>query len=181
MAKRFNNLDKALKYLQSPTGGGNNEPPAGSVLANYKEFKTGQSDVSYPVDTNSLPGELLQRQLLPFGAEAADTPAIVTFSSRSQAALGTAFETAAKLSEVSNGVQYQGFFPAQARIFRTTTTGTTNATSQITGIPYKKKSGRNYTLPFGKDGTDTVEKTVRAKIIAESTESDSISFDSEEF
>lgn len=180
MAKRFNNLKAALKSLQSPTGTSDNEPPANSILKNYKDFRDGKSDVSYPREDSSKPGSLVNKQIDPFGYTLGDQPTIVSVSDRALTSIGSAILTAANQSDVTDGAKVIGFVPAKATIFKKETNQVdTEVTSQITGVKYNPVEGNSFTIPFGQKTGSITQSAVRADIISAKTGTDKVSFTSE--
>ena len=172
MANRNKILKKSLKYIQSPTGGSNNIPPEGSVLANYLDYVTGATQVSYPRGDESKPGTLPLVAIAPF----ADPSLIIRVkaSARALTTMESGIRTACNIDQDATNVQNanpapRGFIPAKVTIFRPDVAGEANSssapvTSQITGIRYDPRDGNNFTLPFGQPGTATTLSAVQSGI-----------------
>jgi hypothetical protein len=61
MARRFNNLDAALRYLRPASSGSDGvvpDAPAGTPLKRYQDWKAGKVDIDYPRSASSNPGSL---------------------------------------------------------------------------------------------------------------------------
>lgn len=190
MPKRFNNLDAALKYLRK-TGTGDTgdapDAPAGSQLEQYQKFKGGKIAITYTRDNGSKPGSFDELIVKPFALGGdADDNALVDVSKRAKDAigntgLGLTDLNATEPSGTATAQRVFGFQPAKA-IVTISQTGTANATSKITGRPYKKRNASSYTFPFGrKNATDNyadAKKAILAKVIA-GDNNRGVSFDSE--
>lgn len=158
MAKRFNNLDAALKLLRSPTAGPDDEAPdapAGSALKNYQLYKQQKKAITYTRASTSKPGEILVIALKPFALADADTTTLRTsFSKRANdnaSSFGLSLSELgidATLQETDKDIQ--GFQPAKAIARKVTGTTATTTTSKITGRPYKSKADNSYTFPVGR-------------------------------
>lgn len=180
MPGRFNNLKAALKFLQSPSGGSDNEPPSGSVLKNFKDFRDGKTDVSYPVEDSSKPGSFLDYQVQAFGREFTESPVRVPLSERANTNVGAIVTAGGAVEATTSATKILGFEPAKAVVFRPS--GSVSATkefSQITGLEYNKRAGDSYTVPFGAKTSGDRESTIRNAIRQASQEGDSITFYSE--
>lgn len=174
MAKRFNNLDTALKYLRPPgatDGAESPDAPTGSQLRQYQDFKSGKRVVSYIRSTGSNPGDIKSAALKPFALPSANTTSyLAEISNRALTNIGTAGLTTDILNidttpeGTANLVKVIGFTPARAVV--TNVTGTTGSptTSKITGASYKKKAGASYSFPFGRSTDDPSYSEVKAAI-----------------
>ena len=190
MPKRFNNLDAALKYLRKTGTGDTGEAPdapVGSQLEQYQKFKGGKIAITYSRDNNSKPGSIDELIVKPFAldGDTADV-ALVGVSKRAKAAIantGLALSdlNATEPSDSATAQRIFGFQPAKA-IVNISQTATSNATSKITGRPYKKRNSDSYTFPFGKKDTTTNYAEAKAAILAKVLTGDNnrgVSFDSE--
>ncbi|MTJ56022.1 hypothetical protein FJR38_26915 [Anabaena sp. UHCC 0253] len=158
MAKRFNNLDAALKYLR-PTSADEATPtpdaPAGTPLRNYQQYKAKQKKISYVRDAASKPGEIDVVVVKPFALLPTDTTALRTvISARAVGQYGTFGLTEAELG-VDTTLQNTdkeavGFIPAKAICRNVTGTTTSAKVSKVTGESYKTKANASYTFPVGR-------------------------------
>ena len=190
MPKRFNNLDAALKYLRKTGTGDTGEAPdapAGSQLEQYQKFKGGKIAITYTRDNNSKPGSFDELIVKPFAlGGGADDNALIGVSKRAKDAIantGLALTdlNATEPSGTATAQRIFGFQPAKA-IVNISQTATGNATSQITGRPYKKRNASSYTLPFGKKAATTTYAEAKAAILSKVVAGDNnrgVSFDSE--
>lgn len=169
MARRFKSYKRALDLLRNPTTGavaGN--PPAGSALENYKKWRGGEVEVSYPRSAESKQGEMLEVSVHPFGLASTSTAlAIVGFSKRvnDQANLAN-IKTACNHSIVdfdAHGRRAK-FKPAKAVIFIPGTQVNTDVPSKITGVKYNPREGASFTIPYGQKTGATNEGDVRTDI-----------------
>lgn len=155
---RFRRYEFALKTLRSVAGAGAttgvvNAPP-GSVLERYQQYKSGSTVPSYPRADTSLPGGFITVSIVPFGF-GEDNPTIVELSQRASgqyALFGGVANLGITTTLPDDAIARAGYIPAKATVFAGSGT-TTNGTSQITGVPYKKRNGESYTAPFGAVGT----------------------------
>lgn len=156
MAKRFKNLDSALKYL-SPRGSdgeSTSDAPVGSQLRYYQDWKSGKRAIEYgDRDTNSLPKNLLRVAVKPFAFGSADAKEyIVDLSQRAFEKRGDAGITVEILganANVEGATTVVNFKPAKA-IVNVPTSSKTPAESKLTGRKYKKRGSSSYTFPFGR-------------------------------
>lgn len=156
MAKRFNNLDAALKYLR-PTSAGEDgvvpDAPTGTALRKYQDWKAGKVDIDYARSASSNPGRIVKVSIKPFALPSASTDEyIVPISNRAQSSYATFGLSAAALGIAdidSNDIRARGFIPAKASCKNVTGTTPTTVTSKLTGLPYKTKADVGYTFPFG--------------------------------
>lgn len=186
MAKRFRALERALKYIQSPTSVTPVDAPTGSALRLYQDWKGKKRTITYERDTNSNPDKILRVAVNPFAYEPEATNlAIVAYSQRaSTAGVATSMASSGNITlEVPEGAQnLKGFRPAKATVFiGTGSTGGTPEPSSITGIKYKKRPGTSYSFPYGCSSTDKRESEVRKKIriALKTVANSSVSFTSE--
>lgn len=160
MARRFNNLDAALKYLR-PKGASETteipDAPANSQLRSYQDYKAGKRLITYPRANTSNPGDIKAASLKPFALPAADTDNfLVEISGRAINNFSAAGLTAANLNidttpeGTANLKRVIGFTPARATVKNITATTATTKTSKITGDTYKSKAASSYTFPFGR-------------------------------
>lgn len=175
MSKRFTRLEAALKYIRPPRGTAVEDAPAGTALRLYQDWKAGKRVIEYTRDEGSNPDRILKVAVNPFGYPAADgNLAIVPISQRaSLSAVGAAIQTAANIEEnIDLGAQeLTGFIPAKATIFAGSGTTTLVANgSEITGIPYRKRNGASFTIPYGRSvGMPTeieVRNAIKAALVA---------------
>ena len=154
--KRFKKLEAALRYCATAAdlnNGGTTTvvPPTGSVLEGYQKYKKGELVLTYTRATGSKPGEIMLVQGTPF-YKATDRPTLkINVSKRayeSTEAPMTGVKGACNLAAYSDGVEPpNGFMPAQVTV-KTPWTGTTDETSKLTGVKYKKPTGtESFTLP----------------------------------
>lgn len=170
MAKRrFSRLRYALKSLQSPLGGTDNNPAAGSILGNYKDFRDGKIVVDYTRDAASKPGSLVEVAVSPFYKILdATTPARVKMSKRvlDQGALAGTRTASNLITTVPAGaVEEQDYVPAKAIVFIPGVQAETLETSQITGVKYNPKEGASYTIPLGQATGEIYEGEVRGLVL----------------
>jgi len=169
MAKRFSRLKYALKTLRTPAGDGAiPDAPAGTLLAKFQAYEKGETVVKYPRSADSKPESLLQASVLPFYfGGVATSGTIVKLSKRSSEATAVdAVQALCNLLPVdAEEHRYErGFVPAKAVVFVSTGTNTVDA-SKITGVPYSKRGGKSYTLPYGASAAETKESQVRKDIL----------------
>ena len=183
--KRFSRLRYGLTMLQNPTTGASaGDPPAGSVAAEFKEFISGEKNISYTRDAASKPGSIEKVSVLPFyfaGATGKET--IVSQSARADTrteldGVQTACNQIA--ADLDTHSRLANFIPAKAVVFDYSGT-TTAATSQITGLRYDKRNGASYTFPYGASATEQAERNVRQDILTavQALGTASVSFTSE--
>lgn len=119
----------------------------GESITAFRAFRNGTSNyTTTAVDRGSNVTTAIQA----FGfGEATDV--IASYSGRAGGNLTGAGVSAAIMGHkaLTDAVSMQGFTPANAVIFVGTGTGT-DVNSKITGLPYKKRAGESYTIPFGK-------------------------------
>jgi hypothetical protein len=185
--KRFSRLNYALTTLRTPTGTGiTPDAPTGTIAKKYQDFKAGKVALSYPRNEDSKPEQLLQVSVLPFFFGGADgTEAIVKMSKRADDN-----ETLSGVQSACNQIavnldthaKLANFRPAKATVFDFGSTETTE-TSQITGVQYKKKTGKSYTFPYGASATEKAEGKVRKDIAVavKALTTASVSFSSEKY
>jgi hypothetical protein len=195
MVKRFNNLDAALKFLR-PTSAQPDDiapaAPAGTPLAKYQSYKSGQVALTYTQSATSNPGAFNVVSVLPFAFAAADTTAIKT--SVSKRAITSTNLTLFGLSEAELGIDTsppdttistKGFIPAKAICTNVTGTTATAKTSKITGLAYKTKANASYTFPVGRTSGNPSWAEQKAAIIgqvaAQTTGNKSVTFKPEKF
>jgi hypothetical protein len=173
MAKRFNNLDAALKYLRpasSTDDGVIPDAPAGTPLKKYQDWKAGKVDIDYPRAAASNPGKIEKISVKPFGEPVASTSEYLTsISGRAQAQYALFGLTAANLgieAPDNDDVVSKGYKPAKASCRNVTGTVASSVTSKLTGIPYKTKADTAYIFPFGRTTTNPSYKEQKAAILA---------------
>jgi hypothetical protein len=173
MAKRFNNLDAALKYLRPVSATDDGvvpDAPAGTPLKKYQDWKAGKVDIDYPRAASSNPGKIEKIAIKPFGEPAASTDEYVTsISGRAQAQYALFGLTAATLgieAPDNDDVVARGYKPAKASCRNVTGATATSVTSKLTGIPYKTKADTAYVFPFGRTGTNPSYKEQKSAILA---------------
>lgn len=186
MAKRFKNLDAALKYLRAPSATAGTAPvnaPAGSQLAEYQEFKSGKKTVTYNRDAESRPGNLGEAYIKAFALPAADTKVfLVDFSNRAKTAIANTGVTNALLGHADDSPEASrayGYTPARATIILIAAGEGTTTPSKITGKPYKKKNNNTYTYPFGRataNPTYSEQKGAILNAVAKSNTNRGVSF-----
>ena len=187
MAKRFNNLDAALKLVRNTTGTGQANID-GTFLGEYLKYKTGEKVLDYTRDAASKPGEMVEVQVLAFARANTDAAIITSLSSRSEAAIANLGVSATDLNHaaVTDGQFFPGFIPAKAVFFKADATqADTLETSQITGKKYNPREGKSYTLPFGQKpsgtGVDLTYAGVASGIVGSLGEDESVSFQPEKY
>lgn len=170
MAKRFKNLEYALKMLRtSSTATSTPQAPEGSHLRQYQEFASKQRAVSYTRDSSSNPESIIKVAVLPFYFGGDDTKGTLVAQSKraDDASTMSGVQTACNqiTANPQTHVKLHGFKPARATVFDYGTT-VTSETSKITGVKYKKRSGKSYTFPFGASASEKKESEVRKGITA---------------
>jgi hypothetical protein len=185
MAKRFSKLQRALETLRTPTGEGVvPDAPAGTILANYQDYRKGAVVIKYPRSASSLPEELIVSTVLPFFyGGVATSGAIVKFSKRaSEASAADGIQQSCNLLAVDPETHSykRKFIPAKVTAF-VGTGSETEETSKITGAKYSKRGGQSYTFPYGASVAEATESQVRKDILTGvgSAENISLSFRSE--
>lgn len=167
--KRFSRLKYALKSLQSPLGGTNNDPITGSILANYKDFRDGKKVVDYSRESTSHPGSLVDIAINPFFQDLdADKPVYSKISNRvlTLTNLNTTRAAANIITTIPPGAtELKAYTPAKATVFLPATQSDTKKPSQITGVAYNPKEGASFTIPYGKKTGELYENVVRASIL----------------
>jgi len=173
MAKRFNNLDAALKYLRPASSGQDGvvpDAPAGTPLKKYQDWKAGKVDIDYPRSASSNPGRFEKIGIKPFALPAASTVEYVTtISARAQGQYALFGLGASALGiEVpdSDDIVAVGYKPAKASCRNITGTTATSVTSKLTGIPYKTKADTAYIFPFGRITANATYSEQKAAILA---------------
>ena len=194
MARRFNNLKSALKYLRPPGANENSvvpDAPEGTQLRKFQDFKSGKVVIKINRATDSLPGNETFCSLKPFAeASTATVKYLVNISGRALAGIANTGLSTEHLNidttpEGNAGLsKVKGFVPAKATVSVVPTSAGTTTASKITGNSYKKKATKTYTFPFGAGATNTTYKSVKADIIATvstGTANRGVSFKSEKF
>ena len=191
MAKRFNNLDAALKYLR-PTSTTDDgvvpDAPAGTPLKKYQDWKAGKVDIDYPRAASSNPGKINKIGIKPFALPTASTVEYVTtISNRAESQYGL-FGLAAATLGIENpdndDVVARGYKPAKASCRNVTGTTPSSVTSKLTGIPYKTKADTAYVFPFGRTSGNATYSEQKAAILAlviAASGNKSVSFTPEKF
>lgn len=187
MARRFKNLDYALKLLRTPTGTGTPpSAPAGSILKEYQDYASGAKAITYTRTEDSKPEAILKISVLPFFFGGVDgSEAIVSQSKRSDdnsALSGIQTACNQKAVDLDTHKTLRGFIPAKATVFDFTG-GTTTPNSKITGVKYTKRTGKSYTFPYGASAAEKAEGNVRKDILTAVTAvaTASVSFTSEKY
>lgn len=137
MGKRFNRIRYAQNVLKA----------TGTAITAFQAFRNGTSNYSTTsVDRGSDATTAIQA--FGFGTSKVIQ---VSYSGRSGGNLTGAGVSAALLGhQAATDAEFvAGFQAAKATVFVGTGTGA-QATSKITGLPYKKRAGESYTFPFGK-------------------------------
>lgn len=191
MAKRFNNLDAALRYLRPASSGEDGvvpDAPAGTPLKKYQDWKAGKVDIDYPRSASSNPGKFEKISIKPFALPAASTIEYVsTISGRAQGQYALFGLDVAKLGiEVpdSDDVVAVGYKPAKASCRNITGTTGISVTSKLTGIPYKTKPDTAYIFPFGRitaQPSYSDQKAAILALVAAAAGNKSVSFIPEKF
>ncbi len=191
MAKRFNNLDAALKYLRPASAGDDGvvpDAPANTPLKKYQDWKAGKVDIDYPRAASSNPKKIVKISIKPFALPAASTDEYVTtISDRAQEQYALFGLSAAALGiEVVDNTDIRaiGFKPAKASCRNVTGTTATTVVSKLTGISYKTKADAAYTFPFGAITAQPSYSDQKAAILALVTaagEAKTVSFIPEKF
>lgn len=173
MAKRFNNLDAALKYLRSTSAAEDAvtpDAPAGSQLKRYQDFVAGKIRVEYTRATTSNQIALDEVALLPFSNPSASTEKyLVDVSRRAKNRIADAGIDIGilNISDTLTGAsRVYGFTPARATVRNVTGTTATLKDSKITGAPYKSKAASSFTFPFGSQAANGSYSEIRNAIIA---------------
>lgn len=189
--RRFKGLEATLKNLQDATTGTFDPTtlPANSVVSNYLKFKTGETKIDITRTPESLPGNLIEKTVIPFSRALADGGIVVLCSLRAFESLNLTGVTATNLNisdPTTDESPLRGFIPAKAILFKEDATQVdTKVDSQITGRKYNPREGASYTLPFGqKDagiGADLTYAGVAAGIRASVNVETNVSFEPEYF
>jgi hypothetical protein len=173
MAKRFNNLDAALRYLRPASAGEDGvvpDAPAGTPLRKYQDWKAGKVDIDYPRAASSNPGRLNRISVKPFALAAASTAEYGTVISNRAASQYTLFGlTVAELGiedPDNDDVIAKGYRPAKAACRNTTGTTATARPSKIIGVSYKRKASVGYNFPFGRTTGNPTYAEQKAAILA---------------
>lgn len=191
MAKRFNNLDAALRYLRPASAGDDGvvpDAPAGTPLKKYQDWKAGKVDVDYARAASSNPGSINKISVKPFALPAADTSEYVTSISNRAQSQYTLFGLAAATLGIeetdNNDIIAKGYKPAKASCRNITGTTATSVTSKLTGIPYKTKANVAYIFPFGRttgNATYSEQKAAILALVEAAAGNKSVSFQPEKF
>ena len=195
MARRFNNLKSALRYLRPPGANANSvvpDAPEGTQLRKFQDYRAGKVVVKITRATDSLPGNETFCSLKPFALLASETDKyLVNLSHRASEAIantGLSFIDHLNVDttpEATKGLEKEkGFVPAKATVSLVPIGVGTPTESKLTGDTYKKKATKTYTYPFGAGTTHTNYKTVKAAIIAAAstgTANRGVSFKPEKF
>lgn len=191
MAKRFNNLDAALKYLRPASSGEDGvvpDAPTGTPLRKYQDWKAGKIDIDYPRSASSNPGSIEKIAIKPFALPAASTVEYVTtISARAQGQYALFTLSVAELgidAPDPDDIIAKGYKPAKASCRNITGTTATSVTSKLTGIPYKTKADVAYVFPFGRTTGNPTYSEQKAAILAAVTAASgnkSVSFIPEKF
>ncbi|HYX13402.1 MAG TPA: hypothetical protein VE944_03365 [Nostoc sp.] len=173
MARRFNNLDAALRYLRPPASGADGiipDAPLGTPLRKYQDWKAGKVDIDYPRSASSNPGTFERIGIKPFALPAASPIEYVTvISARAQGQYALFGLSVAELGiEIPDADDFiaKGYRPAKASCRNITGTTAVTATSKLTGVPYKAKSDVGYSFPFGRTAGNPTYSEQKAAIIA---------------
>lgn len=173
MAKRFKSLKRALVLIRKTTDTGNFvEPPSGSALDEYVQYRKMEKVLKYPRDTSSKQEAMIPVAVRPFGyTSAVDSAAEAVRCSISQRTLtsGTPNGVKAKCNILEAAADIptrktMGFVPAKATVKKSTASSETPK-SQITGLEYRKKNTASFTFPYGQKSTTTAEIEVRNEIL----------------
>lgn len=147
--KRFSRYNFALKANDGSVA-------TGSALDKYKKYATGETKLTYTRAEDSNPGSLVEVYVIPFlGAE--DTNLYrTTMSARSDGQMAAILGANTLLNHKTPGAGDSKIksskFKAARFIIGTSGTGTSNETSKITGVTYKKETNaKSYSYPFGRD------------------------------
>jgi hypothetical protein len=191
MAKRFNNLDAALRYLRPASAGQDGvvpDAPAGTPLKKYQDWKAGKVDIDYARSASSNPGSINKVSIKPFALPAADTGEyVISISNRAQsqyALFGLAAATLGIEVPDNNDIRANGYKPAKASCRNITGTTATSVTSKLTGMPYKTKADTAYVFPFGRTSGNPTYSEQKAAILAlveAAAGNKSVSFQPEKF
>lgn len=165
MPRRFNNMLYAQNRLKA----------AGGALDAFKAFRNGTSNYS---TTAVERGPSVAVGIEAFGF-AAGTVVSCRFSGRANTGMDGTGVTGAVAGHkaLADATSMRGFIPAKAIIYIGTGAGT-EVNSKITGLPYKKRNGESFTIPYGRvAATDTEFERQKALLSAvEATVSRSVSF-----
>lgn len=171
MGKKYKILDGALDYLRTTAEGDNPEAPVGTPLRQYQDWKKGTRNITYTRSADSLPENLIDVAVNPFYYDVSAASLTKTvMSQRTKGFSGiNALRTAANITDPvpATATSLRGFFPAQCTVsVPDSTKDDNNATSQLTGLKYKKKGKRSYTFPYGAKADADRESEVRGNIAA---------------
>jgi hypothetical protein len=139
MGRRFQNIKNGERFKQA-----------------LDRYKTWQSEaytrLNNGVGTGQAKSPLIAIELEPFGRDLGGDKALAKVTTDARSNVGTAVGTRV-IAATATAVKIAGFKPA--RIVAFIGTGSSVATtSEITGMRYLKYSGKSYTHPFGRTGTD---------------------------
>ncbi|WP_138500900.1 hypothetical protein [Nostoc sp. PA-18-2419] len=180
MARRFNNLKSALKYLRPPGANENSvvpDAPEGTQLRKFQDFKAGKVVVKVTRNADSLPGDETSCSLKAFAdLSTSTTRYLVNISGRALSGIANTGLNASDDLNIdttpTNNVgleKVKGFVPAKATVSVVPTGAGSPIQSKITGNSYKKKAIKTYTYPFGIGTTHNTYKSVKAAIITKVT------------
>lgn len=147
-SRRFKILETAIKKYKAPV------TTPGTAFFRYDQFQKGLTE--YNVNGQARGDDELQ-SLVPFGLGDGTNKLIIQVSGRvTDPNIGANALSRSELglsSPVAADDYNENFIPA--KIIVKQVGASTTATSQITGVPYKKVAGESFTFPFGrKTATD---------------------------
>lgn len=163
--KRFSGLEATLKNMRHPTTGVFDKTKVQDTLAgNYLKVKSNEVQLTVNRTPESLPGDLVEKALIPFSGENDAEGKIVLVSQRAISAMGS-LSISMTLLNLEDGLTTEKrdkqFTPAKATFFLPDATQvSTKVDSQITGAKYNPREGKSYTFPFGqKEGATGADRT----------------------
>lgn len=169
MPKRFGRLEYALELLRNPksTSTQNPTPPAQSALDEYLKWRSHAKKQTITRTPDMNPKGYDDVYIKPFMDASTLDPMYVTMSKRASTDKPSTLNFATDFNHISSPTNTRtdtGFDPAKA-IFFAGAGGTVAKDSGITNIPYKKRTGKSFTIPFGQEtGGSTFRDTVEGII-----------------
>jgi hypothetical protein len=172
MAKRFSDLKKALKYIQSTTwtpGDPISNAPSNSALGNFQAWLSGNNREVGTRDAQSKTGGFEKVSINPFAYQLdPDGEILIPISKRalerdSISAVRVASNVVTSPAPSAKAPP-RGFIPAKAIVFIPSVQSDVKSTSNITGLKYNGKEGTSYTIPMGQATSEIYESQVQGLV-----------------
>lgn len=185
-SKRFKILKTAISKYKAPVS------TPGTAFYVFDRFQKGLTDY-HP--NQPARGEVQDWKAKPFGVPSSETilTKIKRASTRSlatdlgQTGLVLTDLAVSQVEATDNVSDDSNYIPAKAIVF-SGTTGVTNVSAsdnKVTGVPYKRRNGSSFTLPFGQGNTPGTHMTIAMGYIAdkidEATGNKTVTFKPERF